>query len=71
MYQYQIVSLYLFFVSLIEKESTENQNIGLPILNSFQEGITIIYNGQNPKKLQLLFENCQNNMDRNRLQETR
>ena len=23
------------FVSLIEKKSTENQNIGLPILNSF------------------------------------
>ena len=33
-----IESLYpciLFFVSLIEKKSTENQNIGLPILNSF------------------------------------
>ena len=38
------------FVRLIEKKSTENQNIGLPILNSFQEGITIIYNGQNQKK---------------------
>ena len=29
------VPVFIFFVRLIEKRSTENQNIGLPILNSF------------------------------------